>query len=472
MRRLATILTLVLLAAISMIVVTSGAAKEPSTATPAAKDIMPSSALAAYVAQPDESYQWKKRREGKLGSGTYVELILTSQTWRGIVWKHQLFVFRPSVVDTPSQAMLLIAGGRWNDDLEKPIDSADGKLPGEAQVVAMVAEMMRAPVAILMQVPEQPLFGGMVEDEIISHTFAEYMKSGDAEWPLLLPMVKSAARAMDAVQEFAKIEWQYDVEHFLVTGASKRGWTTWLTSAVDPRVNALAPMVIDMLNMRAHMDLQKLSFGGYSEQIQDYTDKGLQEHQDSDRAKNLRAIVDPFSYRQQLRQPKLIILGTNDRYWPVDALNLYWQELTGEKYILYVPNNGHGIKDYPRVLGTVSALHEHVIGKKPLPRLTWNISDQGERVRLELTSDTAPVAVNSWSTSAATRDFRDANWVSRAAQPNGDGTQSYVVEMPRPKSGYSALFAEAQFNGRAMPYYLSTNLQVVQPEGDTTAGGQ
>jgi PhoPQ-activated pathogenicity-related protein len=276
---------------------------------------------------------------------------------------------------------------------------------------------------------------------------------------------------MDAVQEFAKAEWQHDIQHFLVTGASKRGWTTWLTAAVDPRVNALAPMVIDMLNMRAHMDLQKLSFGGYSEQIRDYTDKGLQNEQDSDRAAALRAIVDPFSYRQQLQQPKLIILGTNDRYWPVDALNLYWNDLGGDKYILYVPNNGHGIRDYSRVLGTVSALHDHVAANKPLPKLTWAFTDLGDSVRLALSSDTQPVEVTSWTTTSKTRDFRDANWVSRAAD-RGDGeNHSYVFDVDKPATGFGGLFAEAQFNGRTMPFFLSTNLQVLPAAAPTDAAG-
>jgi PhoPQ-activated pathogenicity-related protein len=464
------VLTLcVLLLAISLFA-ESLKAKEPTAPTTI---VEPSAALSEYVAEPDASYQWRKRREGKLGAGTFVELILTSQTWRDIAWKHQLFVYRPSVVKSPSQAMLLIAGGRWNDELEKTPDGTNDKMPDEAKVVATLAESMGSPVAVLLQVPEQPLFGGMVEDEIISHTFAEFMKSGDVHWPLLLPMVKSVVRGMDAVQEFARSDWQIEIEHFLVTGASKRGWTTWLTSAVDPRVNALAPMVIDMLNMRAHMDLQKRTFGGYSEQIRDYTDKGLQDQQDSDRAVALRAIVDPYSYRQQLQQPKLIVLGTNDRYWPVDALNLYWNDLAGEKYILYVPNNGHGIRDYARVLGTVSALHERVAASKPLPKLAWNFVDRGDSLRLELTSDIKPVAVTSWTTTSATRDFREATWTSRAAQQSPAEEHKFMIDLKKPASGFAAVFAEAQFNGQPMPFYLSTNLQVVQPPSTaaSAAGG-
>ena len=36
-----------------------------------------------------------------------------------------------------------------------------------------------------------------------------------------------------------------------MTGASKRGWTTWTIGAVDKRVKAMAPLVLDCLNMRA-----------------------------------------------------------------------------------------------------------------------------------------------------------------------------------------------------------------------------
>ena len=95
-------------------------------------------------------------------------------------------------------------------------------------------------------------------------------------------MTKSAVRAMDASQEAMKKEWGLDVETFTVTGASKRGWTTWLTGAVDDRAVAIAPMVIDMLNMSPHTKLQKTSFGGKSsEQIDDY--KGLDEQIDTPR---------------------------------------------------------------------------------------------------------------------------------------------------------------------------------------------
>lgn len=329
-------------------------AKAPAAAAPRANGV-----LADYVQRPDPSFRWTKRREGEVGSAKFVELALTSQTWRDIVWKHQLFLIKPAEVSA-KHALLLIDGGSWKAQNDAA-PGKDDKLPDSARLLAAAAAQLKAPVVVVRQVPFQPIFGGMVEDEAISYTFEQYFKTNDPTWPLLLPMVKSAVMAMNCAQAFAEQEWQLKIEKFTVTGASKRGWTTWLTGSVDPRVTAIAPMVIDMLNLVPQMKHQVDSFGKFSEQIEDYTRRGLPLVMASPRGQQLLSIVDPYAYRGLLTQPKLILLGTNDRYWPLDALNLYWTGLEGEKRVLYVPNNGHGLNDFERVLGSIMALHRRRI---------------------------------------------------------------------------------------------------------------
>lgn len=417
-------------------------------------------ALEAYVAQPDASLQWRQRGEGELMGGQYVELTLTSQTWRGVAWKHQLFVYRPATVRDPSRSLLLIGGGAWRKELEVP-DDGTRRLPREAVLVATVANQLAAPVAVVLQVPHQPLFGGMYEDEIIAYTFEQYLKTGDQTWPLLLPMVKSVVRAMDVVQEFAAERWQLKIERFTVTGASKRGWTTWLTAAVDHRVQCIAPMVIDVLNMAPQMEHQMRTWGSYSEQIADYTRRGLQQQLAAPEAGGLLEIVDPYSYRDRLTVPKLILLGTNDRYWPLDALNLYWPGLNGPKHVLYVPNNGHNLQDLARIAGTVVALHRQAAGELKLAELRWDIDNSDSRLVVRVRSDVRPARVAAWTASSPTRDFRDAHWASQPIEPS-DGV--YHCELPLPKTGFAAIFGEATYDGRGLPYYLSTNVKIVGSE--------
>jgi PhoPQ-activated pathogenicity-related protein len=85
---------------------------------------------------------------------------------------------------------------------------------------------------------------------MIAYTWDKYLRTGDERWPARLPMTKAAVRAMDAVTAFLA-KWPDGaptVKNLVVAGGSKRGWTTWSVAHVDPRVVAVAPIVIDTLN--------------------------------------------------------------------------------------------------------------------------------------------------------------------------------------------------------------------------------
>ena len=143
----------------------------------AAEPTPPAGPLARYVAQPDASYAWQVRRRGQVSRSEYVELTLHSQTWRDIAWKHQLFLVKPSTMPaTASHAMLCIVGGSWKDEYAQPA-AADERLPDDATLFANLAETLKTPVAVLLQVPHQPIFDGQFEDQAISYTFEQFLKT-------------------------------------------------------------------------------------------------------------------------------------------------------------------------------------------------------------------------------------------------------------------------------------------------------
>src|SRR5204862_7057055 len=98
-------------------------------------------------------------------------------------------------------------------------------------------------------------------------------------------------------------------------------------------------------------------FGGLCEELKDYEEIRLPERIDSPTGRELAAIVDPYSYRDRLLQPKLILLATDAPYWPLDALNVYWNGLPEPKRVLYLPNQTHGLRDVDRLIGRLAALN-------------------------------------------------------------------------------------------------------------------
>jgi len=398
-----------------------------------------------YLAKEDPSYEWEKVDEEPLPQDALkIDIKLTSQIWQGIVLQHKLRLITPKEIKDPTMAFMLISGSGSGRD--------------ELVYGSMIASGIGAPVVILHDVPYQPLFDGLREDALISYTFVRAIESGDQEWPLLFPMTKTAVRAMDAIQEFSKQELGVEINGFVVAGASKRGWTTWFTAAVDKRVKGIAPLVYDNLNLIGQMKHQVEAWGKYSEQIKDYTEKNIPQRLVETDMQELAFLVDPYTYRDRITMPKLIVTGTNDRYWPLDALNVYYDDLVGEKYILYVPNKGHDAGDMRRVIGDAVAFFLKVDGKVQFPKLVWDYKEKEGGVELSVNSDLEPVSVSAWITESPTRDFREAEW--HKAEMTLDGS-TYRYTLRNPEQGYAAVFGEAVYKSGGREFFLSTNVRIL-----------
>lgn len=418
-----------------------------------AQDIAaPPSELVDYVSKADPSFSWKLAGKKDTDTGTVIEIDLVSQTWHDIEWDHKLQVFVPK--GTKPQATMLL----WNQ----------GGRPSPSSTILgqQLAAKTRAPVAFLYGVPKQPLFGGKTEDALIAETFVRYLETKDASWPLLFPMVKSVVKSMDAIQAFARQEWKFEVKSFVVTGASKRGWTSWLTAATgDPRVKAIAPIVIDTLNMPVQMKNQVNAFGKPSEMIKDYTERNLVPIPDTPEGKKLWLMIDPWVYRGKVTMPKMIINGTNDPYWPLDALNTYWDDLKGEKWLLYVPNAGHDLRQTDangkkellpsRALGTLAAFGYSQIFDKPMPGLTWVCDEKEGICRLELNTAAKAKVVRVWKAESKTRDFRKARWVE-------DKSAMSPTVVTAPEAGFRAFYAETEYEMDGQTFSLCTQLRILE----------
>ena len=414
--------------------------------------------LKSYVHKPEPRFKWELLKKTPLPTGGVVyDLKLTSQEWQKILWEHDVQVFVPK--NTSTDIMFL-----WNQG---------GKIStGSTVFGGILAERMQGPVALLFGVPIQPLLGGKKEDALIAETFIRFLETKDPSWPLLFPMVKSVVKCMDALQEFSQKEMKQQIKHFIVAGASKRGWTTWLTAAVDPRVQAIAPLVIDTLNMQQQLPHQVEMFGRFSDQLHNYIERGLVPMPDAPEAKQLWAWVDPWVYRAKYLMPKLIINGANDPYWTVDALNLYWDDLPGEKWVIIVPNAGHnleqkltnGKKNRDWAVNGMVAMAKLQFEGKSLPKVSWKYEDQHGQITLWARAGIQPKAARLWVAQNPTKDFRHALWEARDVKIESNGANGLpfisTVHVQPPTTGYLAFYLEFEFQLDGLTFPLCTQIRV------------
>lgn len=433
-------------------------------------------ALDAYVAKPDDSYRYELVSTiDAIGYTTYV-IDMTSQTWRDAtevdqpVWQHWVQIIVPDNAVSETAVLVIDGGSR----------SETAPTQSNQQGVFFALQTNQVTV-ILPTVPSQPLIfaddlgNPRSEDEIIAYSFDKYLDVNSAnrdEWPALLPMVKSAVRAMDTTQDFLDDQIPLDIGDFFVTGASKRGWTTWLTAAVDDRVIGIAPAVIDVLNMGVSMDNHKENYegvtekivGGYAENVQDYTEFGIFDRFSTPEGRSLGRIVDPFQYRDRYADiPKYILNSTGDQFFTPDSSLWYFDDLPGEKYLWYVPNTDHRLN--PEAIEGDANFIAAIEADAVLPNISWTFEGALKNT-LRVQSDMQPTDVRLWqATRTDSIDFRQETnapaYTSTQLFDQGGG--EYVGTVPVPTTGGTAFLVELTYviNGRVLKF--STQTSIAEP---------
>ena len=403
--------------------------------------------------------------ETGFGYTSYV-LDLTSQKWLTDaevdkpVWQHWIILLVPWEVDYETAFLLINGGG--ND--ATPPDPTDE----EYMAFAYFALESKSVMAFLETVPNQPLMFSdenftRTEDEIIAYSWEKFLSTGDPKWPLNIPMTKSAVTAMDAIQDYcAEIPFfPVTINDFFVSGGSKRGWTTFLTAAVDDRVMAIAPIVFDALNLIQSFRLHYGSYGEWSPAVHDYEDMGIFNYFTEPIVQDLMQIVDPFAYRDRLTMPKYMMAATGDEFF-VPAAQNYMPDLPGEKHMAYFPNTGHGFSgEETNLLQNLFVFYQAALDNTDLPEYSWSRQEDGSLI---VECETTPSEIKVWqAVNPTARDFRDYvvgdPWSSTPLSDQGDGV--YIAEAILPEAGWKGMFVELQFDlGYDYPFMVTTEVSI------------
>ncbi|WP_320178490.1 PhoPQ-activated protein PqaA family protein [Roseovarius pacificus] len=404
-------------------------------------------ALDRYVAAPDSAYSWKLVSTASGSDWKAYVLSLTSQRWRTEeevdrpLWQHWLTVVVPDEVNTDT-AILNIWGG----------DNGGGVPQGPDILSLNLARGSKAVAATLNQIPNQPLkFSDETrkrgEDSLIAYTWAKYMDTGDETWPLRLPMTKACVRAMDAVQEFcASLGDGIEINHFLPTGASKRGWATWTTAMVDSRVTAMAPMVIDLLNVIPSFKHHYAVYGFWAPAVKDYVNMDIMRRMDTPEYLELMKIIEPYHYLDRLTMPKFLVHAACDQFFLPDSARFYINDVQGLTYMRSVPNSGHSMLGNDAIKSLMGWIRVALRDELP-PPYSWEFPDENT---VKLMPGSPPKQVLLWkATNPKARDFRiDAfgkKYQSTPIEPDADGNYSVTVDTPA--NGFTAFLLEMEYEG-------------------------
>ncbi|MDB4775715.1 PhoPQ-activated pathogenicity-related family protein [bacterium] len=352
----ASIRIVLLLAAIALL----GFGQDLHAQTPPAR-----TALDDYIARPDASYGWKVVSERLENGLKLVTVDLTSQTWRTAEevnrpeWKHWLTVAIPDELESDIGFQMIGSGSNRRNRVPD----------GPSKMIQDLARQTSTVVAELAMVPNQPLiFYGdgdkRSEDDLIGYTWDQFLKTGDPTWPAQLPMAKSAVRAMDTITApmASKVGGERTVDRFVLAGASKRGWTTWL-AGLDDRVVAIVPIVIDVLNTKPSMLHHFAAYGFWSPAVGNYVQHRIMQRMSDPKGDDLFGLVDPYNYRHRPAKPKYIVNAAGDQFFVLDSSQFYYGDLEGEKHLRYVPNAGHSLRNTDAIFGILGYYQSVLAGQ-------------------------------------------------------------------------------------------------------------
>jgi PhoPQ-activated pathogenicity-related protein len=407
--------------------------------------------LRDWTGHPGPGFSLGPPAKSVLLAGEALTLPVTSQVWRGEPWRHELRLYRPPGA-CGRQALLFLSGGARDGSAHQD----DGlRLDGELTLFATLAGRLGSVVGVLSHTLHQPMFGDLKENALIAYSLDRFLADGDGDWPVLAPMVAAARRAMDSAQTAAADAWGVEIASFTLAGFSKRGWAAWLAAAVDPRVTAMVPIMMDLIDLPAQLAHQRRSWGGLSPSLEPFETLGLPKRLDEPAGERLLDMIDPVRWPDPGGISRLVVSASNDDYSPVDAPGLYLDRFAEPIPWMLIPNSRHGSLSFRQILAAATSAHRRAQGGPAPPRVSAQVVQEHGKVELQLACERPPSALRLWTARSHTRDLRAATWSSTPIEPDGR------IAVGLAESGILALFAEAGFEHEGEDLSLASRVTIL-----------
>jgi len=258
----------------------------------------------------------------------------------GALWTHQVAVIVPKNLRLKNVSFIYVTGG-CNEN-PKPPKIIDGEFMLMDEIAWNVGQITvyvnQIPNCHIIY-PSDPSKKRRSEDAMIAWAWNEYLITKDPNWLPRFPMAKAGFQCMRAAEEFTRKKGIADIKGWLVSGASKRGWTTWMIGAATcptcPTILGLVPIVPIVPSLNQSMHRQWRSYDGWTFAFKDYTDVNLTTKLDSPGFNSMCEIIDPIFYYDRLaRLPKLVVVSSDDEFMQMDWTEFWYPNMKGETHLL------------------------------------------------------------------------------------------------------------------------------------------
>ena len=337
-------------------------------------------------------------------TGFHIKMIsgewLDKKKVEDVEWSHYVDIVIPN--ETLTETAIMFIDGGVKDETYFRLDSVSvGYALKTKSIIVNIHNIPVQPVNFLAS--DKVNF---VEDDLIAFAWSQFLERGakkqDIEWLPRLPMTRAVVRSMDLAQEIVAQN-NKKLSDFVVSGASKRGWTAWTTAAVDNRVIGVVPMVIDMLNLVPSFENHFRSYGEFSPAVQEYVNYDIQDWLGTKKFKVLMSYIEPFSFIDKFTMPKYIINAGSDEFFSTDSWRFYYDKLPDEKIIRYVPNKNHSLDGRYLSEDLVSYFYR-IVNDIEIPSLNWDLKENKLIAELDYDGD---YNVSVWTAKNDNeRDFR------------------------------------------------------------------
>jgi len=330
-----------------------------------------------------------------------------------------MWIAIPYPLKYPEHGMLDILRTMNNENYEPPPrdDGACLAAVAAANETGMISSIVNSVPNQPVHFYNDPTFKRRQEDDVIAWTWRTFLDSPEPSDPTVIermPMTKAAKRALDTITAVAKLRVpESNVQKFIVTGASKRGWTTWSLAAVDKRVVAIAPQVFSLLNMENGTLFQhnQNMDGAWSFAFRPYWSVNLTREFYNLKTRRIYEVEDMIYYKERFTIPVLSIGATGDEFFLLDDFLWWWDDIPDPKWLMMLPNAEHSMAPhYVQIAQTIKQFAISVAENIPMPKVSWTMGETSTGGYVRFVTDPPPLSLKAfWAVTQQNdtrRDFR------------------------------------------------------------------